>query len=243
MCVSAEQGPGLQDILGARVVLHTVVHHGVCVHPDILRGQGAGAARYPEATVQAQEPEGGEGGGQGGGKGGVRGEQPVHRFADDQLHHAAAASDGSWRQSAAVRRPFTAGHAGQRHVAGDRMRLRERREHQRREQGRRQGHAEGVHHAGQPPAHGQRGPGPGWPVPGVQRGRGRGHGQRARTVVVGLGKRAEVRRGETGQGTAVQTDIRRPKVGQSGRVGQGQAGHTGHGQGVHDEPQRWRWLR
>jgi len=77
-------------------------------------------------------------------------------------------------------------------------------------------------------------------VPGLERGRGRGHGERAGTVVVRLGQRAEVRRGETGQVTAVQADIRRAQVvgqgaGRGRGVGQGQAGHAGHGQGVGDE--------
>lgn len=248
-CVSAEQGPRISDILRHGIVLHTIVHHGVRVHPDIFRGQGAGAAGHTEAADQAEEGRG-QGGGQSGqgGQGVGRGAQPVGRVADDELHHArAAAASGRDRHVGGGRRggtrgriPFAARDAGEHHAAGDRVRLRERREHQRREQGRRQGHAQGVHHAGQPPADGQRRPGPRRrPLPGVQRGRGRGHGQRAGAVVVRLGQRAEVRRGQAGQGAAVQADIRRrPEVGQGGRVGQGQARHTGHGQGVHDEPGR-----
>jgi len=131
------------------------VHNGVRVHPDILRGQGARAAWHPETADQAEDPEVREGGGE-------RvddGAEPVGRVADDQLHHATAASAGRRRYGggvAAGRVPVAAGHAGERRAAGDRLRLRERREHQRREQGRRQGHAEGVHHAGQPPADGER---------------------------------------------------------------------------------------
>lgn len=244
MCVSAEQGPRVPDILGDGFVLHTVVHHGVRLHPDIFRGQGEGAAGHTEAAVQAEKGRG-QGGGQGGEGVFGRGAQPVGRVADDELHHARATAPGrdrhvGWRGGGARGRlPFAAGHADEHHAAGDRVRLRERREHQRREQGRRQGHAQGVHHAGQPPADGQRRPGPRRPVPGVQRGRGRGHGQRAGAVVVRLGQRAEVRRRQAGQGAAVQAHIRRrPQVGQGGRVGQGQAGHTGHRQGVHDEPGR-----
>lgn len=73
---------------------------------------------------------------------------------------------------------------------------------------------------------------------GVQRGGGRGHGQRAGAVVVGLGKRAKVRRGQAGQVAAVQADIRRSEIVQSCGIGQSQAGHIGHGQGVHNEPGR-----
>jgi len=78
------------------------VYHGVRVHPDIFRGQGAGAAWHPETTVEAQE-RGGEGyKGSGGGSA-----EPVHAFADNQLHHAAVAG-----RRAADRVPVAAGHAG-----------------------------------------------------------------------------------------------------------------------------------
>jgi len=123
LCVSAERGLGLPDILGARFVLHTVVHHGVRVHPDIFCGQGAGAAGHPESTVKAEE--GGRKGCEGGGSGRGGRAEPVHHVADDQLHHAAVAG-----RRAADRVPVAAGHAGQHHATGDRLRLRQRREHQ-----------------------------------------------------------------------------------------------------------------
>lgn len=141
--VSVEQGLGLPDILGPGFVLPTVVHHGVRVHPDILRGQSTGAAGHPQTAVQAEETKTGQRAVVGGSA------QPVGHVANDEFHHASAAGVHRYGrvQHAAVRNPFAAGHAGQHHAAGDSVRLCERREHQRREQGRRQGHAEGVHHA------------------------------------------------------------------------------------------------
>lgn len=208
------------------------MHHGVRVHPDILCGKSTGPAGHSEATVQAQEATA-ESGQSGGGKSsGGRGQPVGGRVADDQLHLAARTAVGDGRPGrggwpgAGLRVPVAARHASERDAAGDCVRLRQRREHQRREQRRRQGHAEGVHHAGQPPTDGERRP---EPVP-VQRGRGRRHGQRAGTVVFRLGPRPEMRRGQAGQVATVQADIRWPEVGQQGGgVGQVQARHAGHG--------------
>jgi len=117
------------------------VHHGVRVHSDIFRGQGASATGHPET---ADETEGTKE------RGGCKvrerrrvvddGAEPVGRVADDQFHYAAATAgghrDGDERGGTVTRIPVAAGYAGEHHVAGDRLRLRERREHERREQGR-----------------------------------------------------------------------------------------------------------
>jgi len=98
------------------------VYHGVRLHPDILRGQGACAAGHPETAVEAEK-----GGGQsckGCRRGGRSRAEPVDRVADDQFHHAPVSG-----QRPADRVPVAARDAGQHHAAGDRLRLRQRREH------------------------------------------------------------------------------------------------------------------
>lgn len=56
--VAAEQRHRLRAVLGARIVLHTQLHHGVRLHSDILCSQGEGTARHQEEAQQAAAPAG-----------------------------------------------------------------------------------------------------------------------------------------------------------------------------------------
>lgn len=48
--VPALGGHRLRPLLGARQLLHPLVHHGVRLHTHLLRGEGAGEAGHPEAA-------------------------------------------------------------------------------------------------------------------------------------------------------------------------------------------------
>lgn len=54
----AEPGHRVRAVLGPRVLLHPELHHGVCVHPDLLRRQGPGPPGDPEKAAQAAQRTG-----------------------------------------------------------------------------------------------------------------------------------------------------------------------------------------